>query len=380
MKVLLAFILLFVFWGCSGNEEMARPVEGGNPTIATHTVVMHIQDVNGKAAQKAWVQVVVPPQWEQDSTRFLIVDSAYTDSLGKVKIHVPDSILTQIWVRQEETALLVSSAENLQDSIYTLQESPKVYGCIVGEWQPMDTLYFALIPVHAILDSLGCFEVDRVPAGIHSLVYQGRVIKEQKISPIQSIDLGLIYTGAADFLLEDFESADVLTSISPWDALSKWYVNPPAWNAMNMLPQGSGDAEFAGQFVPSLDGFGMALEVWVNPYADTTVQKGSVGVVLGADSIDRSDVDSVQFRIKGPVQLKVRFVTTKSTAAETTLAIGPTWERISIDPNQMILMGNQVTLPDILSAWNRIEWIVLDTSEVTFWLDDIHLWGWPSSQ
>jgi len=380
MKPLLAMILLFVFWGCSGKEEIARPVEGGNPTIATHTVVMQVQDVQGKAAQKAIVQVVVPPRWELDSTQFFVVDSAYTDSLGKVKIQVPDSVASYIWVRKEETALFVSSMENLQDSIYTLQESPLLSGCIVGEWQPKDTLYFAWIPVHTILDSLGCFQFVRVPAGSHQLVYQSQVIKELWVTPRKSMDLGVIYSGAADFLLEDFESADALTSISPWDALSKWYVNPPAWNAMNMLPQGSGDADFAAQLVPSLDGFGSALEIWVSPYSDTTVQKGSVGVVLGADSIDRSDVDSIQFRIKGPVQLMVRFVTSKSTAAETTLTIGPSWEHISIVPNQMKLMGNQVTLPEILSAWNRIEWIVLDTTEVTFWLDEIHLWGWPSSQ
>jgi hypothetical protein len=174
------------------------------------------------------------------------------------------------------------------------------------------------------------------------------------------------------FLLDDFERMSGATILQQWVPSSRWYIKAPSGDVSRMQPSSGNDADIAATHVFAA-GYGHVWQIHVLPTTDTT-QRATLGVQLGAAG-RCAKLDSITLLGRGPVKLRVHFVTSVWGGGDVDVSLDSNWSRQSIDPMNMQLFGGLKTPAEVLAQTDRIELIVLDTSEVNFALDDMRLWG-----
>ncbi|HNY32509.1 MAG TPA: hypothetical protein PKO15_16605 [Fibrobacteria bacterium] len=360
-----------------GNPtKIAAPVEGGNPVLAARVV-----GAAGVVRPGMAVQL-----WEiaDDSTHldtFRLLGESRADDQGWVRFRGRSGIP---WVMLVTDSLEGATLEGYGISEQAGQLSVARWGSVRGVWKGRGSrpkwVGLARLPVRAQLQRDGSYYLPHVPWG-HRVLVEGPATGRAERAILASLevlpgshtelDSGLVTTNSV--LIDDFEQLGNGTRLQGLVPQGTWNFKAPNGDTSRIEPGNLEPKWFDVTRMDGDDGRGKAWKVRVdNQMADTSAY-GGVVLELGKEGVDASFLDSLTFRMRGNGRFQINLVGTKGRMVGI-YTMPSTWGDVTIHTTRLTPYG--ATSEEVLGSLVRIEWILRESANTEFWLDDLVAWGW----
>jgi len=393
MKLLLCVCSLVALMACSDHQT------AGTTSETENELSVRILMPDGTPAIQARVTLVDASHFDSLIAKGISpqLDSALTDSLGRVQLTSPSAVLRQNIVAHLPGFASIHKDISLSghDSTLILDSAGSLLGhsdAPAGTW-----IYVDGTPYSTQVDSLGNYTFPNLPQGTFALLLQNNTIPLSLVGASNiTVNISNIVTNMPDgLLLEDFDDGDAFPLINALGAGAAWYVyNDLAGTTFS--PAGlDSQITLAISTNGAWQGNSLGLSILLDssattPYGSLACKLGPKG---GLGRADLRDLDSISLWIKGSGTVRLFFASdyihTKYSSTEAgndlgyAFALPSAWTRITIPVDSLLPpTGSQpssdgVTWSMVASA---IDLFVLGSWDnagqtVSFQIDDIRLYG-----
>ncbi|MBK8802619.1 MAG: hypothetical protein IPN71_11305 [Fibrobacteres bacterium] len=381
------FLCCLALWGCQA-DKVAAPVEGGNPTKVTLPVeggnpVLAARVVGESGVARSGIAVQL---WEiADDTShldtFRLLGQSRADSEGWVRFQGKPGVP---WVMVVSDSTEGASLEGYGVSDKAGQLSVARWGSLRGVWKGTGArpqwVGLARLPLRAKVQPDGSYYLPRVPWGRRAIVEgpaNGRtgraILATLEIKPGARVELDSAGQAKSGVLIDDFEGAGTGTLLVGKVAQGTWNFKAPQGDTSRIEPCSLEPQWFDVTRMSGDDGRGKAWKVRVeNQLADSSA-RGGVVLELSPTGVDASALDSLTFQMRGNGQFQINLVGTRGTLVGV-YQMPWTWGPMTVRMDRLVATGS--TRKEILGSLQRVEWILRESANTEFWLDDLYAWGW----
>ncbi|QQS04492.1 MAG: hypothetical protein IPK50_19710 [Fibrobacterota bacterium] len=376
-----------VLCGCEA-DKVAAPVEGGNPTKVTLPVeggnpvlAARVVGASGLARQGMPVQL-----WEiADDTNhldtFRLLGESKADEQGWVRFTGKPGVP---WVMVVTDSLEGASLEGYGISEAAGQLSVARWGSLRGVWKGRGArpgwIGLARLPVRAKLQADGSYFLPRVPWG-HRAVVEGpsdgrsprAILASVEVQPGARMELDSAGHAISAFLVDDFESPGTGSRLVGRVAQGTWNFKAPEGDTSRVEPGSLEPKWFDVTRMAGDDGRGKAWKVRVENELADSADQGGVTLELSPAGVDASTLDSLTFQMRGNGRFQINLVGTRGTLVGV-YQMPWTWGPMTVRTDRLTEYG--ATRQEILGSLVKIEWILRESANTEFWLDDLYAWGW----
>lgn len=366
--------------GSCGRDPLTEaPVEGGNPGIR-----FLVAGPDGAPRVGVAVMAWVRPDPGVFPDSFLLLDSATTDAAGMAFLEVRSGGAWRVLATDRKTDAGTIAGGEVAGGVATirLDRGAAVRGVWAGLGDRPSHVGMASLPMRAEVAGDGTWRLSGLPAGRADLVEVGSrhgLLASLVLRPGDDLDLDTVRADSTDttsVLVDDFDHAGAATLLASRFPASVWTVVPPAGDSLRMEPRGNAAEWIEMARMDGGDGRGNAWKVRVQNVPADTVRRGAVRLGVVADGLDARTLAGISFRARGGLRLRVRYASVSGATASRDLDVSDTWQTVTVVSQEMTPDAG-VTVAGILAELAAIEFVVLDTTNVEFWLDDVRFRGWP---
>lgn len=200
IKEALFLLLLAGFIGCFKSTEVA----GGTSETSNGDLQASIHYADGSRAAHVRVLLIKDQDWlgEVDEGRSVILDSAFSDATGSLRIKVPESIRCNLQIDAIAQGLLFRNAKAVEAGSKPIKLTLAPHGSVSGHLvldsgTSVSEMRMSGTAYGAVVNPYGEFEFSKVPAGTYPLVALRRlnsVIHPQVLQTVE-VAAGAAITG-----------------------------------------------------------------------------------------------------------------------------------------------------------------------------------------